>query len=94
MTKMAQSEKVLESPLPPMQRLQLAQWQEAVAGPARGQAAGAGYMEGEACTVSRSRREREVLGWRGAAQGHTGAGQVDLGAAAGVGADLVVLVEV
>lgn len=45
-------------------------------------------------TISRGGCEREVLGRCGATQGHAGSREVDLGAAAGVGADLVVLVEV
>lgn len=45
-------------------------------------------------TVGRGGGEREVLRGRGATQGYAGAREVDLGAAAGVGADLVVLVEV
>lgn len=51
-------------------------------------------MSGPARTVGCGGREWDVLGRRGAAQGHTGSREVDLGAAAGVGANLVMLVEV
>lgn len=54
----------------------------------------AGSRDSPARTVGRGRRERDVLGRRGAAQGCTGPREVDLGAAAGVGADPVMLVEV
>jgi hypothetical protein len=45
-------------------------------------------------TISRGWSKRDVLSGSGAAQGHTGAREVNFGAAASVGADLVVLVEV